>query len=153
GADIEPTADEPLGERLVPLEHLVPARHPRERFRLFGPETVGIVLGALKQLLVLGHALDVGVGGELGRRRKGARFLQHTRDVLTGRGHGKLHSWFSRERSTSAGRTSARGTLAAKRKRHFFFCRSFVSMVQMSSPPWPPGRSEAKYRRVPSRVR
>ena len=93
GAGVELAADEPLGVRLVPDQHLVPVLEPVERFGLLGPEALGIVLGALPELFVLGQALDVGLGGELRRRRKGAGFLEDAGDVAVGgRGHGRASS-------------------------------------------------------------
>ena len=64
-AGVDLAADEPLGERLVPFEHLVPFFEPAKRLGLLGPEAVGIVVGPLPELFVFGQALDVGLRGEL----------------------------------------------------------------------------------------
>src|SRR5262249_36497672 len=84
---VELAADEPFRERLVPLQHLVPLLEPVQRLRLLGPKLLGMVLRPLPDLLVLGHALDVRRGGELGGRRKRSRFLQNGGDGRSGRGH------------------------------------------------------------------
>ena len=44
-AGVDLAADEPLGVRLVPDEHLVPRLEPVQRLGLLGPEALGIVLG------------------------------------------------------------------------------------------------------------
>src|SRR5262249_22563865 len=80
-ADVDLAAGEPLGVRLVPHQDLVPALEPVQRRRLFGPEALGGVVGAPPELLVVGRAVDVGLGGETGRRGELARLLEHAGDV------------------------------------------------------------------------
>ncbi len=81
-ADVELAADEPLGERLVPLQHLGPFLGPGQRPCLLGPEA-----GLLPKRFVLGQVLEVGLGGKLRRRGEAAGFLQDAGDVGSGRGH------------------------------------------------------------------
>jgi hypothetical protein len=68
-ADVEPAAEEPLGERLVPLEDFLPGLEPDEfGLGLSGPEFFGRLDGLVVEFLVLGEGLDVGAGGKgLGR--------------------------------------------------------------------------------------
>src|SRR5262249_12701730 len=87
GVDL--TADEPFGVRFVPLKDAIPAFEPVQPLGLGGPEAVGSVVGLLPQGLVLDEALDVGLSGEVGRRRKGTVFLENAGNVRRrGRGHG-----------------------------------------------------------------
>src|SRR5579875_726954 len=80
GTDVELAADEPLGVRLVPLQYFLPAAHPLQRFGLFSPETLRIVLTILPEPLVFGHIFDVGSGSEFRRRGEYTLFLEDTED-------------------------------------------------------------------------
>ena len=65
--DVELAADEPLGERRLPVEHLVPALRPREPVGLLGPERLAVGVGA-----VVPVGRRVGLIGEPLRRREAA---------------------------------------------------------------------------------
>ena len=79
---------EPFGVRRLPVEDAVPLLEPVQLAGgLLGPEAFGVVLGPLVDLLVLGRGLEVGAGGELGRRREQAGFLEDALDGRRGRGH------------------------------------------------------------------
>src|SRR5216683_633544 len=69
-ADVEFAADEPLGVRLVPDQHLVPAPEPVKLFSLLGPETVRVIFGPLPQPFILSHALYMGPRRKVLRRGK-----------------------------------------------------------------------------------
>src|SRR5207245_778406 len=84
-ADVDFSADKPLGVRLLPFKDLVPRLEPEQSLGLIGPESLRIVLGPLPELLVLGHRLDCGGPREIGGRWKNARLLEHARDIGSGR--------------------------------------------------------------------
>ena len=77
---IELASEKPLGERLVPLQHLVPWFEPGEQLRLLSPEPFGVVLGPVPEGLILLQAADVGRLGELGRGRKDPNLLENSVD-------------------------------------------------------------------------
>ncbi len=77
---IELASEKPLGERLVPLQHLVPRFEPGEQLRLLSPEPFGVVLGPVPEGLILLQAADVGRLGELGRGRKDPSLPENTVD-------------------------------------------------------------------------
>src|SRR5207245_2099077 len=79
--DVDLPADEPLRERLVPIQYFVPRLEPEQLLGLLRPKTFRIILGALPELFVFGQAFDVSTAGELRRRRKEALFFEHTGDV------------------------------------------------------------------------
>ena len=78
GVDLAP--EKPLGERLVPLQNLVPRLEPSEQLGLLTPESFGVVPGLVPEGLVLLQATDVGRLGELRRGRKDPCLLENTVD-------------------------------------------------------------------------
>ena len=64
-ADVGFAADEPLGEGLVPLEHLGIGLEPMQFLGEFGPEGDGVLLGFVPQRLVLFHRADTRPGGKV----------------------------------------------------------------------------------------
>ena len=70
--DVGLAADEPLGERLVPLEHLVEGLKPVQLAGQPAPEALDVVGRLLPQLLVGGQRADLRPLGEFRRRRKDA---------------------------------------------------------------------------------
>ncbi len=83
-AEVELAADEPFGPGQIPVEDLVPGLEPVQIAGDAGPEFFRVFDGLLVEGLVLFQALDVGLGAELGRRRKDAVFAQSGVDVLIG---------------------------------------------------------------------
>ena len=65
--DVQLAADEPLGERRLPVEHLVPLLVPVQPVGLLGPERLAVGVGAGVPVL-----RGVGLGGELLARREAA---------------------------------------------------------------------------------
>src|SRR4029077_5761700 len=90
---VELAADEPLGEWLLPLQHLVPLGKPGQGCRLLGPETLRIATCPLVKLLIFGERLDVGLGGKCRRRRKLPRFLEDAGDIRGRRRGQRVNSW------------------------------------------------------------
>ena len=75
---VELAPEKPLGERLVPLQNLVPRLEPGEQLGLLTPECFGVFLGLVPECLVLLQATDVGRLGELRRGRKDPCLLENT---------------------------------------------------------------------------
>ncbi len=75
---VEAAPHEPLRERrVVPVEHAVPLLVPVEALGLLGPERLGVGLGPGVRLL-----LEVGVPGQIGRRREPALLSRQVRQGL-----------------------------------------------------------------------
>ena len=81
---VELAADEPLGEGGLPVQHGVPLLEPVQFFGQAGPESGGILGGAV----VDGGVGEIGGGGESGGRREAAFFLQQGVDAAGGFNHG-----------------------------------------------------------------
>ena len=75
---VELAPEKPLGERLFPLQNLVPRLEPSEQLGLLTPESFGVVPGLVPEGLVLLQATDVGRLGELRRGRKDPCLLENT---------------------------------------------------------------------------
>ena len=88
---IQLPANEPLCKRELPVQHLVPRLVPGQQPRLLAPEPFGIILGAVPEQVILGHAADVSLAGEIDRRRERSCFLEHAGDRAAAvvRGHGR----------------------------------------------------------------
>src|SRR5947209_18433871 len=76
-AQVDFAANEPLGPRAIPFQHAVPWLEPMQLAGNSTPESFRILFRQLRQALVIGHALDVSVSAELGRRRKNPLLLQN----------------------------------------------------------------------------
>src|SRR5713226_8730271 len=63
-ACVQLTADKPLGERELPVEHFAERLEPRELARTFTPKSLGVSFGAAVELLVIRHALHVRLAAE-----------------------------------------------------------------------------------------
>src|SRR5262245_12297635 len=85
GVDL--AADEPLGMWLFPIEHLLPFLEPVQGFRLLCPEGLWVALRVVPEFFVDFGTRNVGLGGEVSRRRKEASFLEYAGNVRIGRGH------------------------------------------------------------------
>jgi hypothetical protein len=79
-------ADEPFGPGKVPVEDFGPGLKPVEFAGGFGPEGFRVGDGAGVEGFVFGEGLDVGLGGEFGRRGEDAVFAEGGFEVLTGTG-------------------------------------------------------------------
>ena len=79
--DVGLPADEPLGERLVPLEDLRVGLEPMEFMAHLAPKAFEVAGRLLPELLVLFQRADAGLGGELLGGRKQPRFLHHVDDL------------------------------------------------------------------------
>jgi hypothetical protein len=80
--DIELSADKPLGERLLPLQHFFPRLEPDQLvLRLFRPELLRRTDGFIVKLAILGERFDVGSCGECFGRRKNPILLLKGRNA------------------------------------------------------------------------
>ena len=77
-SDVQLAPQKPLGERRVPLQHLVPPPEPVQPLRLGGPEALPVPRGLLVEALIR----HVGPGGELGRRRETPVLVEKCRKLL-----------------------------------------------------------------------
>ena len=90
---VDGRAREPLGVGNVPLKHLVPGAKPVEILGLFGPESLGIVLGSVPGGLIGFDAAEVSLGGEVGRGREDSGLVQKACDrALAGLRRHRKHS-------------------------------------------------------------
>jgi hypothetical protein len=102
GGDVEPAADEPAGERRLPLQHRLPRRRPVEALGLGSPEGLRV----RRRPLVNGGVVDDRVRGEVGRRREVAMLREQRLD-------GDLVGGRARLRVAHRGpRVSCRGAVA-----------------------------------------
>ena len=83
--EIELAAHEPFGPGCIPFEDFSPGFEPVEVMRNAAPESFGIAGGFGVEALVIFDAANVGVGGEAGRGREDALFVERGLDVGLGR--------------------------------------------------------------------
>jgi hypothetical protein len=76
-------ADEPLGKRLLPIEHLGKGLEPMQLFGQFPPERFDIGRCFLPQPFIRFHRANASPGGKLRRRRKNSRLLHHRIDLAS----------------------------------------------------------------------
>src|SRR5262249_62265495 len=99
---VDLAADEPLGERRVPVKDLVPGFKPVDRRAgLLAPEPLGVVPGPFPEGLVLLQARDVRGLGEVGRRGEDPALVEDAGD--------RSLPWLSRHVAGLAVRTGRGG--------------------------------------------
>ena len=80
--DVEPPADEPFRERLLPLQHFLPGLEPDQFVPgLVGPKLLRRLHGLVVKLAILRQRADTGRFGKLFARLEHADFVENGSDV------------------------------------------------------------------------
>ena len=74
-------ADEPLGKRLVPLEHLLEGLEPVQFISHAAPESLQVFSRLTAQFLILRHGTDSGLRRKFAWRREDPLFFHHVIDL------------------------------------------------------------------------
>src|SRR5262249_19256846 len=78
---VQLAAEEPLGERKLPVEYLVEGLEPHQLARALAPEAFRILMGALVERFVFGEAFDRGQGAEGGWWIETPALVEHRQDI------------------------------------------------------------------------